>query len=331
MNRFLAPAWWMAVGASAALLLSSIVNSPTVVRQETEPAGGVKSVSNTNHVPNAKPTMQVDLPTTWIKATGVQEAFDDRGNLTLSRNVTVWAASDGRYRVKTTSRDDSGASEEVAHDGQGHQLVLFTRPSGSQSAVRVDGNSHFAIDGLGADELRRSMGVVTSSSFTGDKGSISYYVVGAPEQIDGDASTLEIVIPEGVSIRDSSNRSSSSTALYYISSGSASETMYDLTSSAPCLYAYNYRNSTSNFFTTNSQVRSSCNWVDVSAWDYHFVGVHCGGAWQGSGPTSAYYSAWTGYFQAANSAAEVCSQHAGWDSSWILQVPWRALRASVVG
>jgi len=243
---------------------------------------------------------------------------------TVERDVKVWLADDGRYRVLTS--DASGASEDISYDGRGHQRVLITAPGGSQRALLLDGYQHFAVDGVGVEAIKAG-GLVVSDYDSGPDGDLTYKVTNAVVRTMSKTSELVVKIPRGVEILDGAGSGlvGAGGSLIPIASSSADKTFFDY-SGYPCVYGYNYRNSVSNFFTANSQVRSACSIVDVSAWDN--AGLWCGGAWQGSGGASWAYSSWTGYFETTQTA---CSAHAGWTSSWVIVVSWRPLPAAVSG
>ncbi len=135
-------------------------------------------------------------------AEGTQKITYESGRV-LERHVQVWKAKgDDRYRVRVTSLDDTGASEEVAYDGAGHQLVLVTGPGGDVEAFVVEGSEHFAVTGMNGAEEERSGGIVTSSVFLGLTGEVVYEVEGPVVQTEVDSDRLEIAIPEGVVVRD---------------------------------------------------------------------------------------------------------------------------------
>ena len=250
---------------------------------------------------------------------------DDHG--VLRRGVEVWVADDGRYRVHVASLDGSGAAEEVAYDGQGHQLVLVTDPGGYQKAFVVEGDKHFAITAMEAAEATLSDGLVTSAHVTTDVGSIDYTV----DSINSaSAADLELVIPEGVEVLDADQFASGGDSSL-IATASRSTTMYGIYGTA-CLYAYNYRNSTSDYFYaySNRVGGSACLYMDVSLWDWSHYNGNCGGNWQAGGPLAANFSSASATF-AVSSNRYACGNHAGWDSSWILRVAWRSFTAAIPG
>ena len=277
----------------------------------------------------------MDLTTVQVShGEGLQTYRDPEGNVTLQRSVSVWVSQDGRYRAKVQSLDGSGAAEEVSYDGAGTQLILITAPGGSQSALRVAGSEHFAIDGGRAQVSERLNNVVKSSVLAGDTGSIEYELT-SPLVVEAmDSSILSVAVPDGVEVVDEADASGTQpvapSRIVTIASGSNSQTMNDYVTGQPCLYAYNYRNGTSNFFTTNSQVRSACTYIQAIAWAEVLIGDKCFD-WKGKGPQSTYYSSWTGYFEVYTPSRPACSSHGGWDSGWVLVVAWRGLAASVLG
>ena len=275
----------------------------------------------------------------WHHTVGVQEIRYPNGE-TLTRRVEAWITSDGRYRVKTTSQDGTQTSEEVAYDGHGTQLILYTDPAGRQQALSIENDTHFAVTGsAGATnrQLRDSMRTASNSGYM-------TYEAGAVNQGSGSASSLNIAVPAGVEIKDLDDVTSPlkepSSASVTHAAGSNSEIMRDFLG-RPCLRAYNYRDSSTDFFTANSHIRGTCTLVAVGIW-----GTYMGNSGGLSPPRCGYpfiehvpdiaigylptYVSWSGYFP-VNPNDRACSAHAGWDSDYTLLVNYRGLPASVWG
>ena len=278
----------------------------------------------------------------WNHTVGVQRFRYPNGE-TLTRRVEAWMTPDGRYRVKTTSLDGTHASEEVAYDGHGTQLILYTDPAGRQHALVIENDTHFAVTepaGTTNRQLRNSTGIGLNSRNSG----FMTYEAGVINQSSGNASLLNINVPAGVEIKDLDDvtpppREASSDRVTR-AAGSNSEIMRNLLG-YPCLRAYNYRDNSTRFFTANSNIRGTCTFVAVGIWANYlgdggpFSPPRCGLAFIdheppvniGSLPT---YVSWSGYFHVyPNDRA--CSAHAGWDSDHTMQVSYRGLPASVWG
>jgi hypothetical protein len=302
-------------------------------------------------------------------AKGQVEAVDPVSGAVFTRSSEVLRAADGRYHVTVKSLDGSGAAEQVAYDGRGLQTVLITEPGGHQEAYLVEGDAHFAI--LGDSTAARGWnvsedrdGIVVSATFGSPTAPASSYQAAVDlnrvRARTVPASALEVAIPQEVTLTKpfagsleglpgpdddplalsvpltgaaSTGWHGSRTAARHFATGSASQNMWDIWNQGNCVYAYNYRNNVSNFFTANSQPRGICAWVDVSVWRGGVDGAgSCWGTWLGGGPTSSVYSSKTGYWDPnPPSHYRMCSNHAGWTSGWALVVPWNGLNASVPG
>lgn len=311
------------------------LTTPQLVANGTLSMSAMFKSLNSNATFLAQTTGEVS----WHHTVGVQ-SFTYSNSETLTRRVEAWITSDGRYRVKTTSLDGTHASEEVAYDGLGTQLILYTDPAGSQQALVLKNDTHFAVTGSAGTtdrELRDSTRIASSG------GSMTYKA-GAINQGSGKASLLTINVPTGVEIKSLDDvtappKASSSSSVTH-AAGSNSEIMRNLLG-YPCLRAYNYRDSSTDFFTANSHIRGTCTLVAVSIWANYLGDTgglsppRCGWAFIDHAPDKRIgylptYVSWSGYFHVyPNDRA--CSAHAGWDSDHTLQVNYRALPASVKG
>lgn len=313
---------WLAVAAITGML---------AMASSTTAAGAPDDKRN----PPAQTTGEV----TWHHTVGVQEFRYPNGQ-TLTRRVEAWITPDGRYRVKTTSLDGTQTSEEVAYDGHGTQLVLYTDPAGTQQALVIENDTHFAVTasvGAANRQLKDSMRTASNSGYM-------TYEAGAVLQGSGSASSLNVDVPAGVEIKDLSDVTSpleeSSSASVTHAAGSNSEIMKNFLG-YPCLRAYNYRDNSTRFFTANSHIRGTCTLVAVSIWA-NYLGDNgglspprCGLAFVAHAPDPSIgylptYVSWSGYFD-VNPSDRACSAHAGWDSDHTLQVAYRGLPASVMG
>ena len=279
---------------------------------------------------------------TWHHTVGVQRFRYPNGE-TLTRRVEAWITPDGRYRVKTSSLDGTQTSEEVAYDGHGTQLVLYTDPAGHQQALVIENDTHFAVTGS-AGATNRQLRDSTGTGSNGRSGGFMTYEAGAINQGSGNISTFNIDVPAGVEIKDLDDVTSppkeSNSARVTRATGSNSEIMRNFLG-YPCLRAYNYRDSSTTFFTGNSHIRGSCTLVAVSIWANYlgdsggFAPPRCGLAFIAHEPDPSIgylptYVSWSGYFY-VYPGERACSAHAGWDSDHTLQVSYRGLPASVTG
>lgn len=264
-------------------------------------------------------------------ANGRQVFYNTDLTVRLERSVDVWRSDDGRYRVVVRSLDGTEATEEVEYDGRSEQLVLITGPSGEQSAYLVEGSEHFAIDDLRDSGSTKAGGLVTSSEINGVDGKALYATEAVTRLSGQDESKLSITLPDGVQAIRQEDIAEPIPETLTTATGSASKTWYDWISGDKCMYGYNNRNSTSNFFTANSQKKTPCSWFDVATYNAGWGSSSCGGNWQGSGPTHSTYSSWTGYFETLTPSYSACSRHAAWDSGWSIIIAWDNLVASVEG
>ena len=251
----------------------------------------------------------------------------------------MWVTPDGRYRAKTSSLDGSDTAEEVAYDGHGHQLILFTDPAGHQTALVIENSTHFAVTGL-TNGTNEKLGdtMIVEASIHSASGSVTYEA-GTIELGSGNVSKLDIDLPDGIDIRGiedfmSGSDDSHSVPIAY-ASGSNSTIMSTFLGQ-PCLRAYNSRNSETDFFTGSSHIRGICTIVAVSIWS-NYAGDNagmgtprCGWAWvDHAGPLPTYVS-WSGYFE-VDADDYACSAHAGWDNDITMHVAYRGLRGAVMG
>ncbi len=275
----------------------------------------------------------------WVSGAGTLELLDETGSVTLVRSVEMWRDPKGAYRVVVASLDGYSAREEVSSDGCNRsQRVLVTRPSGEMTATIVDGSAHFAIftpsdaREAGWTVHAEAYGLMTAGQLTmGDRPLARYEMALTP--IEADRGLLRIDLPSGVKYENGKLKGEPQPDPGLITpqaSGSSSQT-FSVLGLGPCVYGYNNRNNVSNFFTANTQLRSVCTYVDVSAWEGGLDGSGaCWGDWVAGGPTSSSYSSVTGYWDPP-AGEYMCSNHAGWRHDWVLLVAWRGLQAAVSG
>ena len=267
----------------------------------------------------------------WHHTVGIQDITYAAGE-SLRRQVEVWVTPDGRYRAKTTSLDGSETAEEVAYDGHGHQLIVFTDPFGRQKALVIENSTHFAVTGF-TNGTNRKLGdtMIVEASMQGAGGSVTYEA-GPIELGSGNVSTLNVVLPDGIDVHSmedfmSSSQDSQSVTVAYLT-GSSSAIMYNIVGE-PCLAAYNRRNSETDFFTGSSHIRGICTLVAVSIWSNSANAHSCGWAWIAHAYLPTYVS-WSGYFE-VDADDYACSAHAGWDDDLTMHVGYNGLRAAVTG
>ena len=286
----------------------------------------------------------------WYHTSGTQTITRD-GN-TLTRRVDVWAALDGRYRVKTTSLDGSGDSEEIAYDGHGHQLAVIASQGEVQQAFVVENSKHFAISRTMGSRLysnsQYSGLLVKGSTNAGTLGS-AQYMAGQTSKHHGSSSILTIAIPKGIEVLEEAaltqtirNDDHSTLDLAMSSSTQASrrETMFDL-HSRPCLEARNFRNSVTNYFRATSlniadqSMDGTCRFLRLSIWRNGWLNGWCGIAHKHTvRPDRRNYVWWTGYFEVAGKPGVddvACSRHLAFDNYWTLQISLGHLPAGVRG
>lgn len=295
-----------------------------------------------------------DGPIFWEQNGGDAEWYYTNGtleiNATVVRQVKVWAATDGRYRVRTTSADGSGAAEEIAYDGHGNQLVLIKASNSAlPTAAVVRNRFHYAVTGLenGNDVHYRGQAVgnvLIQESAMQDSNAMRYTAGNVALQ-RGDAAILTVAIPDGVEVsnglqaEDESHASSSATTSS--TSGPRTQDLLDLYF-RPCMRAYNYRNSVSNLFLASSRVTSDqtqdhhCKWVHVAAWSgvAGYANSWCDlTAFVGSSRVRSDYTFWLGYFEVTSPHPrdKACSSHAAWDQYWIPHITAAYLTAAVHG
>jgi hypothetical protein len=249
--------------------------------------------------------------TSWQHGNGIYTVTDTAGS--VERSVEAWVAPDGRYSVVTTSLNSSRASEEVVFDGV-NQFAYITDDAGILKVMQGDTSAHFAVtppspsrDGA----LPRSVhdvldgGVETNldmswSDIRGDEQLLAPTYVGTPIVIERETPGGDNPMP--------------------LATGSRSKTFSN------CVYAYNFVNTSTNYFRGTSSYRGSCWYMDESLWANSGVsGGSCVyGTWLGSGPTAAQFSSKYVYSSMSNK----CTNHAGWLSNWSLIVPWSGLDAA---
>ncbi len=296
-----------------------------------------------------------DGPTFWEQDGGVAEWYYTSGTLEINtvevRHVEVWASPDGRYRVRSTSVDGSGATEEIAHDGRGNQLVsIRISNSAAPTAAVVQNRFHYAVTGLGNDNDVHHSGtpfesILVRESTMQNSRAMRYAAGNAVVYQQGDSANLTVAIPDGVEVSDGmqaevgSRADGSATA----SSTSGSRTMHlvDLYF-RPCMRIYNYRNSVSNLFYAYSRVTADqtqdhhCKWVHVAAWSgvAGYTNSWCDlTAFVDGSPVRASYASWQGFFEVTSPYPrdKACSSHAAWDLYWIPHITAAYLTAAVHG
>lgn len=295
-----------------------------------------------------------DGPTFWEQDGGVAEWYYTSGTLEINaivvRRVEVWAASDGRYRVRSTSTDGSGAVEEIAHDGRGNQLVsLRASNNASPTATVVQNRFHYAVTGLGNDNDVRHSGtpfenILIRESVMHDSRTMRY-VAGDVTFRKGDPVNLTVTIPDEVEVSDGMQAviepGSHSSVMTGATSGSRTMNLVDLYF-RPCIRIYNYRNSVSNLFYAYSKVTADqtqdhhCKWVHVSAWSgvAGYTNSWCDlTAFVDSSPTRINYTYWQGFFEVTGRYPrdKACSSHSAWDQYWIPHITAAYLTAAVHG
>ena len=284
----------------------------------------------------------------WYHATGLQTITSS--GVSVSRHVEIWAAPDGRYRVKSTALDTSGAQEEVAYDASGNQLVKIVTGVGAQPEYLVVKNSkHFAITASSQGTHTRHVGtpyenlLVKESNFTAGSNTVQFSS-GVVSHNIGDPSILSIIVPDRATIRtdqglitaDIESLQSSSTA------ASRQQTLVDLYS-MPCMEIRNFRNTANDYFRATSKRISdlsrdfACKWVHVATWAFGYLDGWCITDWQGQGEVSPNYSTWTGtidnsdWQESHGSNVAACSSHSAWDRYWTPHVTNHQFSAAIPG
>jgi len=240
----------------------------------------------------------------------------------LRRSVEVWVAGNGSYLAITRSLDATGAGETVSYDGQGTQSVLITDPSGNQRVIATRGSAHFAVDGTKPAGPWQQL----------DPGGTITYTVAKTSRITVLPGKLLLKVPNKVAAEPYAGLASTHGGNQTLSGGVGhGQTFYTL-SGQPCVYGYNYRDPGSNYFRGSTSVQASCSYGSVSLWNHGYPGAVCGGVWEGAaGPGS--YASKTAYFEVLHTSDghPACSNHAGWDYNWVIQVAWVAFTAAVPG
>jgi hypothetical protein len=235
------------------------------------------------------------------------------------RSVEVWYASDGRYRVKVETLDGSLAGEEVAFDGVG-QTVVITDPVGNKGVLSTDGKLHFAV------QLDDRGGLKSQLDARAPNGQVTSTLVMALTQIEPDPDLLLIDMPKTTSVTISELKEGPEEGTR--ATGSNSTTFYSVYDFGQCVWAYNYRNTSTDYFYASSSSRGNCLYMSESLWEGYTYGTQgtCGGFWLASGTIKANYSnKWT---YNGTDGTKRCSNHAGWHPNWYLGVPWYGLNAA---
>jgi len=268
--------------------------------------------------PNERPDLRTAI---YVDGVLITESIYGRSE----RTVEAWIRPDGVFRVRTATvrGPGSGGSEDVYGLNDGRQVVVLRYPGGDrEEVVLVSNNGHFAIDsGTPSEGFFRQ----------GPNASVEYLVresmpTNATEAFERLPHLFDIASPEAptpVSINGPTG-----------SRGAGGNSGYGMNiyTNQPCSYHYNYRNNVTDFFTASTQKQSACRWVRVIMWNWS-MGSPCGGIVIGTGPLSTYYSSYATYADTFNGQPHeyMCSNHAAWDSNWILHVPWVSMRAGVAG
>lgn len=283
----------------------------------------------------------------WYYATGLQTITAN--GVSARRHVEVWAAPDGRYRVKSTALDASGAQEEVAYDASGNQLVRIVAGVGAEPEYFVVRNSkHFAITASSQGTHTQHVGTpyerlfVKESTLTAGSNTVQFSS-GVASHHRGDPSVLSIVVPDGAIIGTGQALEEAGTASLQRSSTSASrkQTVVDLYS-MPCMEIYNFRNTANDYFRATSRRISdlsrdlACKWVHVATWAFGYLNGYCITDFQGQGVFSSF-SYWNGtidnsvWQESHGSNVAACSSHSAFDRYWTPHVTNLHFPAAIPG
>ena len=234
------------------------------------------------------------------------------------RSVEVWYTPDGRYLAKVRSLDGSLAGEDVLFDGNG-QTVVITDPEGNQSVVRTDHGEHFAIQ---VDAQGRLADKVTRTA----NGTVTMSLDLTQTQIAPDSGLLVLPLPEKRSLVFAEEHVSKPTLSSH--TGSNWATFISVVDFQQCVYGYNYRNTTTDYFRGSSSKRGDCLYMNVSLWEgtSAYWPATCGGFWLAVGVTTSGYESKSTY-NGVNGTNR-CSNHAGWHPDWAMGVAWKGLNAA---
>jgi len=110
-----------------------------------------------------------------------------------------------------------------------------------------------------------------------------------------------------------------------LATGSNSRLFYSQGAPGPCVYAYNYRNTSTGYFRASSEYRGNCYYMWVTLWGGSKV-TNDGSClityWLGSGP---YKAAQLSSKYVYTNAADTCSNHFGWSADWLYWVEFAGL------
>lgn len=264
--------------------------------------------------------------------------------------MEVWAAPDGRYRVKSTSDDGAIATEEIAYDGRGNQLVLIGMANNASSTAAVVQNRfHYAVTGLGNNNDVRHSGksfenILIKEAMLQTSEAMRYTAGNVVHQ-QGDPANLTVTIPDGVELSDGIESEVESrtpdTATAGSTTGSRTMVLVDLYYRL-CIRIYNYRNSVSNLFYAYTKVIADqtqdhhCKYVHVAAWSA--VAGYTNSWCDLTAPVDASqvlesYAYWQGFFEVTGRYPKdkACSSHAAWDLYWLPHITAAYLTAAVHG
>ncbi len=339
---------WSLTGGSIAYAQQT--KSDPVPSTETQVATETQGSSH-----NTATQTSDDNVTEWYYTKGSQVIKSTVG--TSYRHIEVWTASDGRYRVMSTSLDGSGAYEEIAYDGEGNQLIkIVAGTEADPSFYSVKNDKHFAVTPATTGTHERYSGtaydklILKSSGMTAGIHS-ARFTSGSVTQQKGDPSMLSVVVPEGTKVgtqQELEGKTELEGHIDALSQGSTAHTasrtqvITDLYSQ-PCMETRNHRNTSTNYFGASSRRTSdlsrefACMWVHVAAWAYGYLNGWCIYDWAGQGAVATYYSSWAGtinnsdWQEARGNRVAACSSHSAWDRYWVPHVTGYHLSAAIAG
>ena len=329
-------------------ILAQEVRAEQSVPVSQNSAASLPSMSNSLGGHNAVFFAQNSGTAEWYHTTGLLTITSS--GVSSSRHIEVWAAPDGRYRVKSTQLDGVGGEEEVAYDARGNQLVRILPAIGAESEYFVVKNDkHFAItaspQGMSMHHVNtpyqnlliKEMTYTTASSAV-------HFSSNVVSRYRGDPSALTIAIPADATINTEQLLMGKQVTFSQSSSTFAArrQTVLDLYS-MPCMVIRNYRNTATNFFAATSKRISdlsrdhACKWVHVATWALGYLNGWCLYDWQGQGSISSSYSIWVGtidntlWQETHGSNVAACSSHSAWDRYWTPHVTGYHLPAAIPG
>ena len=241
-------------------------------------------------------------------------------------NVSAYIyQSDRHFAVARSSAGTRSISTEAEIQGT-HQSATYhlvsniSRVSGPASSLKVEAPSGVVFqresDDQSQAESPNRKGTSLGRAFHGPN-------IG---------SNLSVSYVTGYSVSNARDNSEIRNFANYASAnaGGNSATHYDTGYTGVCAYVYNYRNSSTGFFTAYTRRGPACRYVQVSAWSEYVWENYCYD-WRGAGSRDRVYSTWSGYFFAQHPNRYACSLHAAWDEDWWMHVRWDYLTAAVRG